>query len=156
MRTSSKAIGVTALAALSTFLMYVQSVVAETETATLAVSKPLGIFVDHRGEGAIEILPCGGKLCGQVVWLREGAPSDACGLAVIGNVKPVAKNVWDGGWILDPEIGEKFDVELTKLDSGELQVVGYLGTKELSETYVWKKAPADLQRCAKPKILAGN
>ena len=128
--------------------------------ASGAVSEPeataLGTYVDHRGDGAIELTPCGSKLCGKVVWVREGAPPEACGLAVIGNVAPISKDVWDGGWILDPEIGQKFDVELTKLSTGELQVVGYLGTKALSETFVWKKAPDNLQRCQEPKVVAGN
>lgn len=138
MRTLSHVVGLSALAAC---LLSAPLAFSETETGSH------GIYVDHRGDGAIELVSCGGKLCGQVVWIREGAPAEACGLAVIGNVAPVSKNVWDGGWILDPEIGEKFDVELTKLESGELQVVGYLGTKMLSETYLWKKAPENLPRC---------
>jgi hypothetical protein len=28
-----------------------------------------------------------------------------------------------------------------------LKVMGYMGTKWLSETYMWKRAPADLKRC---------
>ena len=28
-----------------------------------------------------------------------------------------------------------------------LKVVGYMGTKLLSETMTWKRAPADLKRC---------
>lgn len=152
MRTSSKAVGVVALAAMSSFLMYAQTVYAVPESA----SASLGVFLDHRGDGAIEISPCDGKLCGNVVWIRDGAPPEACGLAIIGNVARVGKDTWDGGWILDPEFGDKFDVELTKLPSGELQVVGYWGTKALSETYVWKRAPADLQRCSAPQKIAGN
>lgn len=84
------------------------------------------------------------------MWLREGAAAEACGLAIIGDAALVREGVWDGGWILDPEIGEKFDVEITKLSGEEIQVMGYLGTKELSQTFVWKKAPKDLARCAAP------
>lgn len=107
----------------------------------------LGVFFDHTGEGAVQIEPCDGKLCGRVVWIREDMPMTACGLAVIGNVAKVGEGVWDGGWILDPEFGGKFDVEITRLNDEEIQVVGYLGTKTLSETFVWKRAPANLQRC---------
>jgi hypothetical protein len=32
-------------------------------------------------------------------------------------------------------------------DGSKLKVVGYAGTKLFSETMVWTRAPADLQRC---------
>ena len=108
---------------------------------------PYGVFYDHRGDGAVEIGPCGSKLCGHVVWVREGVPATACGMAIIGDVANIGDGVWDGGWILDPEFGQKFDVEITPLGGDEIQVVGYMGTKVLSETFVWKKAPSDLPRC---------
>ncbi|MGE0653967.1 MAG: DUF2147 domain-containing protein, partial [Alphaproteobacteria bacterium] len=71
----------------------------------------------------------------------------ACGLAIIGDAKPVAPGRWDGGWIFDPEEGRRYDVELTPLDDTRLKVTGYLGTKLFSETVIWKRAPAELKRC---------
>lgn len=113
-----------------------------------AQQAPLGVFLDHRGEGGVELAPCGDKLCGHVVWLRDGTPAKGCGLEIIGDAAPVKEGVWDGGWILDPQIGERFDVEITRLNAEEVQIIGYLGTKDLSETYVWKKAPDNLIRCS--------
>ncbi|MCH9807711.1 MAG: DUF2147 domain-containing protein [Alphaproteobacteria bacterium] len=107
----------------------------------------LGVYIDHRGDGAIEFRDCAGKICGRVVWLRDGAPSEACGREIIGNAALVKNGVWDGGWILDPEIDQKFDVEITWLNKDEIQVMGYLGSKALSETFVWKKAAVGLPRC---------
>lgn len=114
----------------------------------------LGVFLDHNGDGAIELRPCGEKLCGHVVWLREGAPPEACGKEIIGDVVPVRDGVWDGGWILDPEADMKFDVEISRINDEEIQVMGYLGSKDLSETFVWKKAPASLAKCTPPEGLA--
>jgi len=114
---------------------------------TAEQSPAVGVYLDHRGDGAIEFKPCGGKLCGHVVWVREGAPAEACGTEIIGDAAPVRDGVWDGGWILDPEIGQKFDVEITRLSGDEMQVMGYLGSKDLSETFLWKKAPPGLERC---------
>lgn len=137
---SSLGLGLTALVV---FGAWSYSVSAEPESS----AGGLGVYMDHRGDGAIELSDCSGKICGHVVWLREGAPAEACGREIIGNAAPVKDGVWDGGWILDPELDQKFDVELTKLNESELQVMGYLGTKLLSETFVWKKASADLPRC---------
>ena len=67
--------------------------------------------------------------------LGEGRQeSDQCGKQIIGDVKPVGGGKWDNGWIYDPDAGSKYDVELTPVGD-KLKVVGYAGTKWLSETY---------------------
>ena len=127
-----------------------------------------GVWIDHTGRGAIEVLPCpgnGGLLCGRIVWLdnpndKQGKPlrdilnpdtklrgQPICGLQVIGNVRPQRDGSYDGGWIYDPEEGAKYDVELRLKDASTLQVMGYMGVKWLSETYVWKRATQDVRRC---------
>ena len=109
---------------------------------------PTGVWIDHEGRGAVEISKCGQGLCGEIVWVKdEQTGSKACGLQIIGNVKKIGHNTWDQGWILDPEMGEKFDVELKPMSKSKLQVMGYLGVKTLSETMVWSRAPNTLKRC---------
>ena len=61
--------------------------------------------------------------------------------------KPVGKDTWDGGWILDPEKNAKYSVELKPIGTDKLRVVGYMGSKLFSETMTWKRAPPDLKRC---------
>lgn len=124
-----------------------------------------GVWVDDKGDGAIEIAPCGSNLCGTIVWLRQptdskgrplidGNNSDPakrkrpiCGLPVIGDLKPVPGGAWDGGWIYDPKDGKAYDLEIKARAQDKLQVMGYLGTKFLSETFVWTRAPIDIKRC---------
>jgi uncharacterized protein (DUF2147 family) len=115
--------------------------------AAHADTSPLGVWIDHTGRGAVEITDCGGKLCGRVAWVEDAKNADQCGKKIIGNVAPVGKNKWDNGWIYDPDRDRNFDVELTALDGDKLRVKGYAGSKWLSETYTWKRAPADLKTC---------
>jgi uncharacterized protein (DUF2147 family) len=114
-----------------------------------SAAEPLGIWYDHTGRGAVEITDCGGKLCGRLVWLKNAKHKEGCNLQIFGDVRPVAVGKWDGGWIIDPEkdLTTKYSVELTLLNPKSLKVVGYLGTKFLSETMMWQKAPNDLKRC---------
>jgi len=116
--------------------------------AVHADESPLGLWIDHTGRGGIEITDCDGKLCGHVAWLKEAGNADQCGKQIIGNVASVGKNKWDNGWIYDPDRDSKFDVELTLLQADKLKVKGYAGTKWLSETHTWKRAPADVQKCS--------
>ena len=125
-----------------------------------------GVWYDDTGEGAVEIVPCADRLCGHIVWLknpndRAGRPltdglnpepaqrrRPVCGLQVIGDLKPQPNGSWDAGWIYDPKEGKSYDVEIKLRAPDRLQVMGYLGTKFLSETFVWKRVTAEIQRCA--------
>lgn len=119
--------------------------------ATLAspasANQPTGVWIDHTGRGGVEITQCGANLCGKLVWLKDSKNKSACGTQILGNVKPMGPGVWDKGWIYDPEERSRYDVELKPLGPDRLRVVGYMGTKFLSETMIWKRAPADLQLC---------
>lgn len=109
---------------------------------------PRGVWIDHTGRGAVEITDCDEGLCGKLVWLKDADNAQACGIQILGEVKPVGSGVWDKGWIYDPEQDAKYSVELKPMGEDQLRVMGYLGTKLLSETMVWKRAPADLERCS--------
>jgi uncharacterized protein (DUF2147 family) len=121
---------------------------AATCNLALAAPSPLGVWIDHTGRGAVEITDCGGKLCGRIVWVKDPANSEGCNFQVIGDVKPISGNKWDGGWIIDPDKDpdKKYDVEITPLSDQKLKVMGYEGMKFLSETMIWTRAPADLRK----------
>jgi len=106
-----------------------------------------GLWYDHTGRSAIKITNCDGGLCGRIAWLKDSAHTSACGTSIIGGVKKVG-NVYDNGWIYDIERGKKFDVELKLLNDSKLRVKGYAGTKWLSKTMVWHRAPGDLELCS--------
>lgn len=116
-------------------------------TTPSAANEATGIWLDHTGRGAVEITNCGSALCGRIVWLKDATNSKTCGTQVIGNVKAVGAGKWDKGWIYDPEDDERYTVEITTVGGDQLRVMGYLGSKMLSETMTWRRAPADLKRC---------
>jgi hypothetical protein len=125
----------------------------------LAGPAPLGLWIDHTGRGGVEITQCGARLCGHIAWLKDTENSEACGVQVIGDAKQMRNGTWDRGWIYDPEADSKYDVELKPIGSKKLRVMGYAGTKFLSETMMWKRAPIGLTKCAKPgseKTAAAN
>ena len=136
---------------------------------------PHGVWIDHTGRGAVEIMPCvpdaapgtpeAANLCGRIVWMKEpndpkGQPirdslnknaarrgQPICGLQIIGDVKPQPNGSWDKGWIYDPEQGSSFDLELQLRSPETLQVKGYMGVKFLSETFVWRRAKELPPKC---------
>lgn len=132
----------------------------------------LGLWYNDAGKGAVEIRPCAtsgrdaNKLCGFIVWLKEpnfkngkpltdGYNSDPskrhrpiCGLPVLGGLQRVSDGGYDNGWVYDPEQGQAFDAAIQLRTSDRLILTGYKGIKFFSKSFLWKRAPADLPRCA--------
>jgi uncharacterized protein (DUF2147 family) len=124
-----------------------------------------GLWYDDSGKGAVELAPCGAKLCGRIVWLKDqvnaqGKPlvdrynpnparrtTPICGLQVIGDVQRMPEGNWDSGWIYDPKTGASYNVTLALQSDTQLKVTGYKGIKLLSKSFTWTRAPADLPRC---------
>src|SRR5690606_23476874 len=92
-----------------------------------AAEEPLGVWINDTGRGAIEIKPCGDKLCGHVVWVKDAADAEGCGRQIIGDVTPSGGGKWGDGWIYSPERQKNYNVELTPLADGTLKVKGYAG-----------------------------
>lgn len=125
-----------------------------------------GVWLDDTGQGAVEVYPCGDKMCGKLVWMKapldkSGKPQadvlnpdqtkrqrPVCGIQIIGNLKRQANGSWDQGWIYDPKVGKSYDVEIKATRPDRLNVTGYIGTKLLSETFVWTRAQAGLKPCS--------
>ncbi len=136
---------------------------AQAQQAQLAEA---GIWYDDTGRGAVELVPCGQKLCGRIVWLKEevnaeGKPlvdrynpnparrtTPICGLQVVGDAQKLSDGTWDQGWIYDPKTGSSYNVALSLQKPDQLKVTGYKGIKLLSKSFMWTRAPADLPRCA--------
>jgi uncharacterized protein (DUF2147 family) len=119
---------------------------AAAATAQTAAS-PLGVWINDEGRGGIEISPCGDKLCGKVVWLKDTKDAKGCGLQILGDLRESGAGTWDSGWIYSPDNDRKYDVELKPLGNDRLSVVGYAGIKLFSKSMIWTRAPADLKRC---------
>jgi len=138
-RRAGGAIGVAAVLAIGA--------AAQTPSADIA-----GVWIDHTGQGAVEIAPCGSRLCGRVVWLknpghRSKSGKRICGAQVLGDLRKEGRNVWDSGWIYNPEDEERFSAALELANADTLMVTGYLGIKLLGETFTWKRATTSLEYC---------
>jgi uncharacterized protein (DUF2147 family) len=116
-----------------------------------------GVWIDHTGQGAVEIGPCGNpggsRICGRVVWLKDPEHKSVsgkriCGTQVLGDLRHDAANTWEEGWIYNPEDEERFSASLQLANADTLMVTGYLGVKFLGETFTWTRATTSLERCA--------
>ena len=142
-RYSKAAIGAAAL-----LLALVPGAVAQAPATDIT-----GVWLDHTGQGAVEITPCGDRICGRVVWLKDPTHKSKsgkliCGTQILGDLQKHGTDTWESGWIYNPEDEERFSAALKLANPNTLLVTGYLGIKILGETFTWKRPQSPLERCA--------
>ncbi len=128
-----------------------------TAFSAMAQSTPVGVWRnvdDKTGEvkAEISIAETNGALLGRIEKAlgkdaKPGATCDECsddrkgkpmvGLEIIrGGKKAEAKDVWEGGKILDPENGKEYRASFTPIEGGKkLEVRGYLGPFWRTQTW---------------------
>ena len=132
----------------------------------------VGVWIDDKGEGAVDIAPCGTKLCGKIVWLKQpldkaGKPliddlnpqaakrkQLVCGLQVLGSLVKQSDGTWDQGWVYDPKVGEAYDLMVQLKDANHLVIIGYKGIKLFGQKFVWTRANQPLPPCAAQPAVA--
>lgn len=127
-------------------------------TAAQASSSVQGDWLTQSGSAKVHVGPCGDRLCGAIVWLRNpldkatGRPQlDAnnpdpalrgrpiVGLQLIKGFKPASGGRWTGGSIYDPQSGKTYDSKLSLNPDGTLKVEGCISI--ICQAQTWKPAP---------------
>jgi uncharacterized protein (DUF2147 family) len=123
-------------------------------SAQATPSPAFGEWITPGGKGRVRVEPCGDKLCGTLVWLKEETaaqplldarnPDKALRTRPLKGVRILDRLSADGaGWAggrgYDPERGQNFRVaSLTVLPNGVLKLKGCIGP--LCQTQTWTKA----------------
>ncbi|MCF8468023.1 MAG: DUF2147 domain-containing protein [Sneathiella sp.] len=124
-------------------------------TCAAAFADINGVWSTVEGKSHVKIEPCGDKLCGKIIWLKEpntpeGKPktdehnSDEAlrsrpilGLELLNGLVPEETNEWDDGEIYNPEDGKTYSSEMTLVTPDELHVKGCV--LFICKTQVWTK-----------------
>lgn len=116
-----------------------------------------GVWLTQTGSGKVRIAPCGSKLCGTIVWVKNpldkttGKPQldvknpdpalrdrPIVGLQMIRDFKSVPGGRWAGGSIYDPESGKTYASKLNLNPDGTLKVEGCIAI--ICQAQTWKPA----------------
>jgi uncharacterized protein (DUF2147 family) len=108
-------------------------------------ASPVGDWVTAGGDAMARIEPCGSRLCGTLVWLKDafdkvtGRPyvdeknpdralraRPVLGLQILRGFMPAGRNRWAGGRIYSPDSGKTYVSKLRLESDNRLKVEGCL------------------------------
>lgn len=155
----------TRLAALCGLCCVAAAAIPAAKAQPAAPASIAGWWMDHDGDAAVVIAPCGAQLCGHIEWLRT--PRDAagkpktdihndnaalrtrllCGLPMLGGFSPDGAGGWQGGWIYDPKKGATYKATMRVAADGTLHMHGYIGVPLFGRTEIMTRPARPLQDC---------
>jgi len=121
-------------------------------------------LVENQG-AIVEIVHCGGRACGNIVWMREPLDDNdqpkidrnntdeelrrrpLCGIALIRKFRDAGSGVWTGGSIYSPRDGQTYSASMELRDNGTLKLRGFLLLPIFGQSQVWTRAADDRGGC---------
>ena len=118
---------------------------------------PTGLWLHANGRIRVEIMPCGDRLCGKLVWFQwpndlAGLPlvdvknadptlrsRPLLGLTVVRGLRRTAQNSWGDGRIYNPDDGVEYLATMSIQADGTLRVRAYVLLPMLGKTFVWTR-----------------
>ncbi len=124
----------------------------------------LGTWDNEEKDAKIDIIRCGDKFCGMIVWLKnpnyppgskDGAPgtprldnnnpdenlrkNQILGLEIVRDFAYVGNNTWSGGRVYDPKSGKTYRGKMTLADPDRLELRGYVGIPLFGRSTTWTR-----------------
>ena len=128
----------------------------------------VGFWVTEDGDWVVQISPCNGEFCGQLVVLSKSHRPDAvrldaknpnpaernrplCGLELLGGFTPSdgQPEKWKGGWVYDPENGKTYSSHMWLDGPDTLKVRGYILTTLLGRNETLKRETNPIKHCSR-------
>ena len=118
---------------------------------------PVGVWLHANERIQVEIVSCGDRLCGNIVWFKW--PNDAqglplvdlknsnpalrerplLGLEILSNLRRAGERTWEDGNIYNFDDGKDYRARMSIQGDGSLRVRAYVRLPLFGETQIWKR-----------------
>ena len=118
---------------------------------------PVGVWLHANERIQVEIVSCGDRLCGNIVWFKW--PNDAqglplvdlknpnpalrerplLGLAILSDLRRAGELTWEDGKIYNPDDGKDYRARMSIQRDGSLRVRAYVLLPLFGENQIWKR-----------------
>ncbi len=131
-----------------------------------ASSDPVfGFWLIENQRSIIEIVPCGERACGNIVWLQEPLDDDGqpksdrnnadedlrhrplCGIELISKFRSAGSGAWSGGSIYSPRDGQTYSASMELREDGTLKLRGYVLLPLFGKSRIWTREAGDRGGC---------
>jgi len=114
------------------------AIAALGSTAGLAAQEAEGVWMRDDGASKIQILPCGAKLCGAIVWLKNPKSKAHVGQQVFFDMIRADQNSWTGR-ALNPEDGKTYSGKMV-VSGKKLRTSGCVFGGLICKTMYWVRS----------------
>ncbi|UYO43563.1 DUF2147 domain-containing protein [Rhodopseudomonas palustris] len=98
-----------------------------------------GTWLRETGASKVKFAPCGGAVCGTLVWLKPGVETPAkVGQKIFFDMKPTGPNAWAGS-AFNPEDGKTYTGKMN-LSGGTLTTQGCAMGGMICKSATWTRA----------------
>ena len=130
-----------------------------------SIDPVFGFWLIENQRSVVEIVPCGDRACGNIVWMKEplddggqpksdGQNSDGklrgqplCGLELIAGFRNASPGAWSGGSIYNPKEGQTYSASIMLQDDGTLKLRGYVLLPLFGKSQIWTREASDRGGC---------
>ncbi|RED31816.1 uncharacterized protein (DUF2147 family) [Rhodopseudomonas thermotolerans] len=108
-------------------------------TAGARADDVAGTWLRDTGASKVKFAPCGGAVCGTLVWIKPGVETPAkVGQKVFFDMKPTGPNAWAGS-AFNPEDGKTYTGKMN-LSGGTLTTQGCAMGGLICKSSTWTRA----------------
>ena len=98
----------------------------------------VGVWLRDSGTARVRIAPCGGKLCGVIVWVRDKDSPTKVGMRVFYDIVPESPTSWTGK-AFNPEDGKTYVGKAT-VSGGSMTTQGCVLGGLICKSVSWSRA----------------
>jgi len=117
----------------------------------------IGRWITEKKDSGVEVVPCEGRYCVKIVWLKEPINEDGTektdannpdgalknrkiiGLTIAKNFEYAGDNKWKEGKIYDPDNGKTYSCNMALEKKDRLKIRGFIGFSLLGRTTYWTR-----------------
>lgn len=103
----------------------------------LAEVSVLGLWQRDTGTARVQIAPCGDKLCGTIVWVRDKDSPTKVGMRVFYEMENERASVWSGK-AFNPENGKSYEGTVTVVGS-KMTSTGCVLGRLICTSIIWDR-----------------
>lgn len=119
-------------------LLFAALLIASLGAGTAQAAGPEGTWLTESGETRVKIAPCGGGLCGDIVWVRDAGAKSVVGTRMM-TMSPASGGSWSGK-LTNYKDGKTYNGKMSMEGDNRLKLSGCVLGGLFCRNQTWTRA----------------